>query len=267
MGWRRGLLVVSVLLAGSSLAVAQAPQASPNHLAVGGGAAMTQPVPSLVALFHQTTNMQVGLSGTYQVVAVLGTDTAVVYFRTTATPLAPLVADSLRRPQAPIAPAGLVLPVLIAADSGALDAPGLAWDRGAPPPHTGRGLLFMAMADSNDSRALWQVTLLGGGDSTGNTGWARISRAMGRAVAEPERRTAQCRTQAGRLNKAAQKAGQPPVCDGATGLPLFRAGLADNGRLIAGKDGHISISQKTETEEGEVVLWGKRVSRTVVPSP
>jgi hypothetical protein len=228
---------------------------------------MAQPVPSLVALFHQTAIAPVSLAGTYQVVAILGTDTAVVYFRTAATALAPMVSDSLHRPEAPMAPAGLVLPVLIAADSAALESPGLAWDRGAPPAGTGRGFLFMTTADSSGSRAVWQVTLLGGGDSVGKSPLARISRAMARQAAEPGRRAALCRTQAGRLNKAAVKAGQQTVCDDATGLPLFRASLADDGRLVAARDGQVSISQKTETDEGEVVLWGKRVSRTVVPSP
>jgi hypothetical protein len=224
---------------------------------------MTQPIPSLVALYRKAPSVPVSVAGTYQVFVIVNTDTAMGYVRTAQAPVAPLVADA----KPPIAPIGVVLPVLIAADSAAFRAARRGWDWDAPPEGTGHGLLFLVPQDSSDGHGLWRVTLVGGGDTSGSTPWARISRALARQLAEPEARTEACRTGIERLNKAARKAHQPAPCDEASGLPLFRADLASDGRLVGSKDGQVSISQKTDIWAGEVVLWGKRVNRKVIPAP
>jgi hypothetical protein len=98
----------------------------------------------------------------------------------------------------------------------------------------------------------------------GATPAARLSRLLLEVRARRDLLERQCREHPLAVNRAARRAQQPPACDDETGLSLSPRLAPGDGILVVGSDDRVRVEQRVETPEGELTLWGRRVSRTTL---
>jgi hypothetical protein len=192
-------------------------------------------------------------AGTYRLTLALGPDTAdfVLHIgeqgveRSIATPAPRKRGDSESVPVR-----ALIVPVSLSTDSSTVPAAELT------------GSITASAADTATSGpGRWWVTILAGADIDGATAAGRLSRLLLRVQAEREGLAGRCEANAKGENRAAKKRDEPPLCDEASGLPVATSSTPGDGILFIGSDGHARVEQRTETEGGELTLWGSRIDR------
>ena len=203
----------------------------------------------------------VPFAGTYQVTLALGADTADIFFRTAAD------ADL----QAVIAPA-----VRGSHGAGATSIPGLSLIVHAEPdtfalPRSVEepgerisGRLVAALDPAGGIGGIWPITLLTGVDTSGVSPAARLSRLLVAVRVERELVEERCREDPKGANRAARGIDAPEPCDEAAGLPVAQRDFPGDGVLAVTADGRVRIEQRVETSEGEMTMWGRRISRTTM---
>jgi hypothetical protein len=199
----------------------------------------------------------VPFAGTYQLTMALGADTADLVLRigqrgeeqNIAVPALPK-----HRTTQPAPVRVLIVPASLSTDSSAMPA-------GEADSSAALNGMIMASAADTMSPGRWWVTVLAGDDTTSDTPAARLSRLLRRTQAERSALAERCRTDARRENRAADRRDDPVPCDEATGLPLSRSSVWSDGVLVVLPDGGAHVEQRTQTEAGELTLWGSRVPR------
>jgi hypothetical protein len=201
----------------------------------------------------------VPFAGTYQVTLALGRDTVDLFIRTAAeAELSTVIAPTGRGQHglgAAVIP-GLLLPVFADPDSSAL--PSILDDQALP------GSLVAAMDPTAGSGRSWPITLLAGVDTSGATPAARLSRLLLAVRSEREALELRCREDPQAANKAARRSDEDEVCDEESGLPLAQRGVPGDGILVLSPDDRVRIEQRVETRDGELTMWGRRVSRVTL---
>jgi hypothetical protein len=147
---------------------------------------------------------------------------------------------------APVRP--LIVPASLASDSSAVPAAEV----------TGT-IMAVAAGTADSGGGHWWVTILGGADTGAATPAARLSRLLLMVQADRERLALRCEANAKGENRLAKKLDEPPPCDEASGLPIAAAGPPGDGILFLGSDGRARVEQRTQTENGELTLWGSRI--------
>jgi hypothetical protein len=201
----------------------------------------------------------VPFAGTYQVTLALGPDTVDLFIRTAAeAELRPVIVPTGRGRHGLGAAAipGLLLPVYAGPDSSAL--PSILDDQAL------LGSLVAAMDPMAGSARSWPITLLAGVDTMGATPAARLSRSLLAVRSEREALEVRCREDPRAANKAATRSDEDEVCDEESGLPLSRRGIPGDGILVLSPDDRVRIEQRVETRDGELTMWGRRVSQVTL---
>ena len=197
--------------------------------------------------------VRIPFAGTYLLTMALGTDTAdfVLLIGDHGTERNIAVPAPRKRRVARRAPVrALIVPASLSTDSSAVPAAELT------------GTIMASAADTAASGGgRWWVTLLGGADTGAATPAARLSRLLLMVQADRERLALGCEANAKGVNRLAKKLEEPPPCDEASGLPIAAAGPPGDGILFLGSDGHARVEQRTQTDSGELTLWGSRIHR------
>jgi hypothetical protein len=197
--------------------------------------------------------VRVPFGGTYRLTLALGADTADFVLRigeqgTARSIAAP--APRKHRNAEPVPVRALIVPASLSADSSTVPAAELT------------GSITASAADTTTSgHGRWWVTILAGADTDAATPAGRLSRLLLRVQAERERLAGRCEANAKGENRAAKKRDEPPPCDEASGLPVATSSTPGDGILFISSDGHARVEQRTETESGELTLWGSRIDR------
>ncbi len=200
----------------------------------------------------------VPFAGVYAVTMAMGGDTVHLFIGIPAQaefrPLAARVrAKGEQTLPAPFA--GLVMGVFVGTDSAAL-LPASGTDR----PASGY-MIAVPEGAPGGAGTRWWVTILAGTDTTGGSGASRLSLALLRLYQRRERLELTCLTDPNLANESARRRHEPALCDPAARLPLHRDDSPGDGVLVLGADGRARLEQHTETEGGELTMWGSRVTR------
>jgi hypothetical protein len=202
--------------------------------------------------------LPVAFAGTYRVTIALGADTAEFELRIgthgrEADVAMPAPGGRVRRGAVPIR--ALIVPVSLL--EAASDDSGAARDS----VREGDGTITAALADTS-APGRWWVTILAGDDTLSDMPAGRLSRLLRRAQHVRSALAERCRDNARDENRAAERRDDPAPCHLATGLPLWGAATAaGDGVLVLWPDGQARVEQRTETDGGELTLWGSRVPR------
>jgi hypothetical protein len=195
--------------------------------------------------------VRIPFAGTYLLTMALGADTADFVLligeqgveRNIAVP-----ASRKRRITRPAPVRALIVPASLSTDTSTVPTAELT------------GTILASAADTAASGAgRWWVTILGGADTGAATPAARLSRLLLMVQADRERLAMHCEANAKGENRVAKKLEEPPPCDAASGLPIAAAGPPGDGILFLGSEGHARVEQRTQTESGELTLWGSRI--------
>lgn len=201
--------------------------------------------------------IEVPFAGTYAVTVALGRDTANLFIRIPAEAEYRLLATPERSkgkepPQAPVG--GLVIPVVVSTDSVSLAA---MLGNG---PVTAGYMIAAPEGTAGVRGTRWWVTIMAGGDTTQSSGVSRLSRALLRLQQQREMLELGCLTDPKAENDVAKRRDELPPCDVASRLPVHRDKPLGDGVLFLGNDGRARVEQRSETNGGELTLWGSRVS-------
>lgn len=248
--WAAAAAFAAAALAPHVTAAAQSNDSA--TLAVASAAAgRILPAPTLAE------TLPVAFAGSYQVTLALGADTAeftlqIGGYGREADIAMPAPGGRARRGAVPIR--ALIVPASLreaASDDSALAGSSV---------RSGDGTITAALADTS-APGRWWVTILAGDDTLSETPAGRLSRLLRRAQLERAKLAERCRANAREENRAAERRDDPAPCHPATGLPLSSAATAGDGVLVLWPDGQARVEQRTETEAGELTLWGSRVPR------
>lgn len=197
----------------------------------------------------------VPFAGTYRLTMALGADTADFILRVGEQGVERSIAMPASRKRQKERPAplrALIVPASLSTDSSTV--PAVEVDSSVTLTGT-----ITASASDTASPGQWWVTILAGDDTASDTPAARLSRLLRRVEAERTALAERCRMSAKDENRAAKRLDEPAPCDESSGLPFSRTASSGDGVLVFWPDGRARVEQRTQTEAGELTLWGSRI--------
>jgi hypothetical protein len=250
--WCSRLCLITTLSAAAALAPhVPAMAQSDSTITLAGVDTETASKAVEVSSLSSEDRLPIPFAGSYVLSLALGADTADFLLRIGEQGVERSIAmpaQRKRRLPEPAAVRALIVPASLSTDSSIVPAAELTGSIAASPEDT-----------TAFGHGRWWVTILAGADTDAATPAGRLSRLLLKVRAEREGLALRCEADAKGENRLAKRRNEPPPCDQASGLPISNATW--DGILFLGADGNARVEQRTQTDRGELTLWGSRIAR------